>query len=148
MREINTEIVIDAPPPRVWEILNDFEAYAQWNPFIRSIIGGLFVGHRLEVRIHPPGGKPMGFKPMVLAADPPREFRWRGSLGVRGLFAGEHSFVLEEIADSRTRFVHSERFSGLLVPMVMRGVTLERTRNGFVAMNEALRKRAEAGDSG
>lgn len=88
----------------------------------------------------------MGFKPLVLAADAPHEFRWRGSFGVRGLFDGEHSFVLEEIGKSRTRFVHCERFTGLLVPMVMRGVILERTRNGFVAMNEALKAKAEAGN--
>jgi hypothetical protein len=37
-----------------------------------------------------------------------------------------------------------ERFSGLLVPLIMRGEMLIATRRGFTAMNEALKSKAEA----
>ena len=34
MREIHTEIDISAAAEQVWDVLADFETYAQWNPFI------------------------------------------------------------------------------------------------------------------
>ncbi|HVD10636.1 MAG TPA: hypothetical protein VNB88_08330, partial [Gaiellaceae bacterium] len=57
-------------------------------------------------------------------------------------FDGEHSFSIERIDDSRVRFVQAERFTGVLVPLF--GKSLEKTRRGFTAMNEALKRRAEA----
>ena len=35
MRELNTEIEINASAERVWQMLMDFDAYPQQNPFIR-----------------------------------------------------------------------------------------------------------------
>jgi hypothetical protein len=36
------------------------------------------------------------------------------------------------------------RFRGLLVPLIMRGRIAETTRKGFIAMNDALKLRAES----
>lgn len=144
MRTITTEIEIAAPVDRVWVILTDFPSMGSWNPFIRSITGRLAAGERLDVQIAPPGRKPMRFRPVLLVVEAARELRWRGSVGVRGLLDGEHTFQLLKISDNRTRLLHAERFSGLLVPLIMRGALLDATRNGFVAMNEALKRRAEA----
>jgi hypothetical protein len=41
------------------------------------------------------------------------------------------------------RFHHAERFSGILLPPVSKGL-FEATRQGFEAMNAALKTRAEA----
>lgn len=62
MRELRREIEIEASPQRVWEILTDFPAYAEWNPFIPRVIGEPKVGARLEVRIEPPNGRGMTFR--------------------------------------------------------------------------------------
>ena len=40
--------------------------------------------------------------------------------------------------DGRTRFLHSERFTGLLVGPLM-SATLDRTALGFTEMNQALK---------
>ena len=61
MKQIHTEIEISAPAERVWELLTDFAAYPQWNPFIRYISGRPVPGERLEVRLEPPGGRGMTF---------------------------------------------------------------------------------------
>ncbi len=76
MKELHSEIEIDAPAERVWRLLTDFASYPEWNPFIRSISGQPTPGERLEVRIEPPGGRDMTFRPTVLTVcftvvDPP-----------------------------------------------------------------------------
>ena len=144
MREIRTSIEIAAPAERVWRILSDQDAYGAWNPFIRSISGDLRPGGHLNVQIAPPGRGATRFQPIVLRVEPNRELRWRGSFGMRGLFDGEHAFLLDPIDAGHTRFRQEERFSGLFVPLIVRGDLLESTRRGFIAMNEALKARAEA----
>jgi hypothetical protein len=142
MKEITSAIEIEATPQRVWEILTDFDAYPAWNPFIRRASGRPEPGAKLEVRIEPPGGRGMTFKPTVLAAEPDRELRWLGHLLLPKIFDGEHSFRIEPVGEGRVRFVQAERFTGALVPLF--GKTLEQTRRGFEQMNQALKDRAEA----
>ncbi len=84
MKELRTEIEIDASSERVWTVLSDFSRHAEWNPFIRVIEGEPREGERLSVRIEPPGGKAMRFRPTVLRAVPSEELRWLGRLGVPG----------------------------------------------------------------
>jgi hypothetical protein len=141
MKELRADIDIDATPERVWEILTDFPAYPEWNPFITSIAGTPAPGSTLEVRIAPPGATARTFKPRVLVAEPERELRWLGRLLTAGIFDGEHSLRIEPVDESRVHFVQSERFSGVLVPLF--GSTLDKTARGFTAMNEALKRRAE-----
>jgi hypothetical protein len=141
VRELRREIEIDAPPERVWQVVTDFAAYPDWNPFIRRIGGELREGARLEVRIEPRGGRGMTFKPTVRAVEPNRELRWLGRLLAPGLFDGEHSLRVEPLEGDRSRFVQSERFSGVLVGLG-KG-TLAKTEAGFEEMNVALKQRAE-----
>lgn len=76
-----------------------------------------------------------------VAVDAPKEFRWRGSLPIPFLFTGEHKFVLEQVSPTITKLYHGEEFQGLLVPLL--GGILKKTEQGFISMNEALKKRAE-----
>jgi hypothetical protein len=139
---ISHEIEIDASPEAVWAVLADTASYPDWNPFVRRLEGELREGERLEARIAPPGGREMTFKPVVQAAEPGRELRWLGRLLLPRLFDGEHSFRLEPLEGGRTRFVQSERFSGLLVPLLRS--SLAKTERGFEVMNAALKERVEA----
>ncbi len=141
MKTVTTAIDIAASPARVWQILTDFGANAEWNPFITAISGPLEVGRHLSIHVQPPGGKGMGFKPRVLAVEPERELRWKGRLLVPGLFDGEHYFRLEATA-AGTRLHHGERFGGLFVAL-MSAKAFAPIRRGFEAMNEALKAQAE-----
>jgi hypothetical protein len=142
-REIETSIVINVPPSRVWQVLTNFSGFRAWNPFIRSASGAVEEGARLSIEIKPPGKSVMRFRPTVLVVRPEQELRWLGSLLIPGLFNGEHYFILSPVGSASTRFVHGEKFSGLLVrPFAGRGM-LEATREGFEAMNIALKERAE-----
>ncbi len=146
MKELTSEIEIEAPPARVWQVLTDFPAFRQWNPFIREISGAARAGNRLRVRLGPPGGRAMTFEPRVLVSEENRELRWLGRVGLPGIFDGEHLFTLEPLAGNRTRFVQRELFRGLLVPLL--AGSLDRgTRRGFEEMNRALKERVEGSRS-
>ena len=142
-RTIRSAIEIRAPLDVAWRVLADFPTYREWNPHLREIRGRPGEGRRLMVLSHPRGARPIVLRPKLLVWRPPKEFRWRASLISSRIFAGEHGFRLEELPGGRVRFVHDERFTGLLVPLysVFR---LAATRRGFSQMNEALRERAES----
>src|SRR5918995_2823076 len=108
-RQIQTEIEIDATPEQVWDVLTDFAAYPEWNPFIQRIAGDVMVGAKLDAYLQPPGNRGMRFRPTVLAAAPAQELRWLGHLGFSGIFDGEHIFRIEPLGTDRVRFVQEER---------------------------------------
>ncbi|MCJ2540437.1 MAG: SRPBCC domain-containing protein [Candidatus Thermoplasmatota archaeon] len=142
-RELRTEIMIDAEPDRVWNILTDQDALEEWNPFIREMSGELKEGERIRVYLTPPKGRAMTFRPRVKEVSPGKELRWLGHLGVPGLFDGEHIFEIHPAGPKSTRFVQREKFGGLFVPRFWKTLDTD-TREGFEAMNMALKQRAEA----
>ena len=142
MHRIETQIDINAPAERVWSILMDFQSYARWNPFIRSIEGTPKVGERLNIHIQPAGSNGMHFHPRVLIVEEKHELRWKGKLVLRGMFDGEHYFTLEPKSETQLIFRQGELFSGLLVPALRRSLD-GATKQGFLAMNEALKREAE-----
>jgi hypothetical protein len=125
----------------VWTVLTDFRRYPEWNPFITSIEGELLVGDTLTLQISPPESSEHRLRPKLLVCEAPRELRWRGHLFIKGLLDGEHFFQVQETGDGRTRFVHGEDFSGILLRFLHAQLT--QVARGFVYMNQALKKRAE-----
>ena len=141
MKTMSATIQIAAPPMDVWAVLTDLSSYQDWNPLFREASGQVAAGNRIRLRsVHPANGRLMTVKPKITLASPGAELRWTASLP--GIMSGEHSFVLAE-ADGGTRLTQSETFSGLLVPFS--GKTLARAEVSFRELNEALKKRAEAG---
>jgi hypothetical protein len=141
--DLHTEIEIDAPAQAVWDVLADFAAYPAWNPFVKRIEGTLAKDARLRVQLQPPGGSAMSFRPRVIELEPGKRFAWLGRLGIRGLFDGAHRFEVIALKPDRTRLVQAEHFSGILVPLLRKQLD-GKTRQGFEAMNEAVKRRAEA----
>lgn len=142
MHEVTTEIEINASAQQVWSVLVNFAEYPNWNPFVREITGVPRVGEKLRVVIQPPGGKGMTFRPTVLVATAEQELRWLGRILIPGLFDGEHYFRVVPLGPDKVRFIHGERFSGLLVALAK--ATLDSaTKAGFEAMNQALKAKAE-----
>jgi len=141
MKEIYTEIEIDAPASAVWTIITDFENFPHWNPFIKEIAGNPKEGSQIEVFIKPPNSSGMKFKPKILNYDPEKEIRWLGRLWISGLFDGEHSLTIREIEENKVLFIQKEKFTGLLVSLLSN--MLKDTESGFKLMNAALKREAE-----
>ncbi len=90
-KHITTSIRINSDLETVWQVLTDFKKYPEWNPFIKSIEGEVAVGQKIEAKL-----AGMTFKPEVLVYEVNKELKWLGHLWVKGLFDGEHRFLLTE----------------------------------------------------
>lgn len=142
MKEIKTQIIIQASASTVWSILTDFQQFPKWNPFITQASGHIKKGAQLKIRVEPPNSTTMNFKPMVTRIKEEREFGWLGRLFIPGIFDGEHSFEIKSINENEIRFGQREKFKGILVPFLWNSLD-KNTRRGFEAMNSALKKQAE-----
>ncbi|GGL05776.1 SRPBCC domain-containing protein [Streptomyces flaveus] len=144
---LTASVEIQAAPEQVWDVLTDFSAYPQWNPFVTraevtSDDGRLRPGATLRNRMEQGGGTST-FTPDVLVASPGKELRWLGKVGPGWLVDAEHRFLIERTGPRTVRLTQSEDFTGTLVPFAesqLRNETLPQ----FHAMNEALKKRVEA----
>lgn len=142
MKNIITSIIINAPITKVWKVFTDFENYNIWNPFIKSVNGTIEKGNQIEVVLTPQGMSEQIFTPQILDFIPNQSLRWKGKLGVKGIFDGEHYFNFETIESGKTKLTHGESFSGILSGLLLRMIG-EKTENGFRAMNQALKKECE-----
>ena len=110
---------------------------------MKQLFGQLEKGSRLHVTIQSEGNAPMDFTPEVLVADADEELRWVGRLGIKGIFDGEHYFILEETDRGTTILHHGENFRGILGYPVIALIGKD-THSGFLAMNDALKARVES----
>jgi len=95
------------------------------------------VGEKVKINA---GG--MKFKPKVLVYKENQEIRWKGKFLVKGLFDGEHSFVIIDNGDGTSTFKQEEIFTGILVGMFKKKLDSD-TKNGFEEMNKKLKELAE-----
>ena len=84
----------------------------------------------------------MRLQPKLLVVDPVKELRWIGHALIPGLFDGEHAFIIQALESKMTRFLQTETFRGILVPLLGNTIAAGALR-GFEAMNTALKSRVE-----
>ena len=82
----------------------------------------------------------MNFTPQLLINNT-NEFRWVGTVLGKWFLAGEHWFQFLPL-ENGTKIALSKESLGVGLFKLM--VSVENTRKGFIAMNEALKKEAEA----
>jgi hypothetical protein len=140
--QLRTEVEIEAPVAVVWKVLVDRATYHEWNPFITSFEGPLEEGGTISVVVSPPDSGDFRFRPRLLRFQPEKEIRWKGKVLADFLFAGEHYIQLLDLGHGRTKVCHGEDFAGMLLKLM--GRQIEATARGFVLMNHALKRRAEA----
>src|SRR5256885_917277 len=117
MKEIRSTTDIHSTPEKVWGVLTDFGAYPQWNPFITKAGGALEPGEQLELQLEPPGSHPRMLRPTLLEADPTRELRWHGRLGVLRLLEAYHTVSIVPKGGNRTHVIARTTFSGPIVAL-------------------------------
>jgi len=142
MQEIKTEIEINATPEQVWQVLTNFESYADWNPYIVRASGKAAGGEHLKLTLRQPDGKEKELKAIVTKVMQSQELRWQGFKYLGGLDDFEHIISIEELEPGRVKLVQRDQSSGLVVPFRSDSAR-ESIQAGYQAMNKALKERLE-----
>ncbi len=143
--EFHADVEIDAPATCVWEVLADFAAYSEWNPFLK-IAGKPVVGSRIKVfyQTGSVGGRLTNMRATVLGSETDRHLRWSGFMWVPSWFEVDHSFRIQAIGTNQSYFIQREAFTGSLTPFVI-PVLESSLRRGLKEMSQALKERVETG---
>lgn len=134
---IRTEIDIDAPPARVWQVLTDLAGYRHWNPMVTSAEGDAAEGRVATLHYRSRQGVPLRFEVRIIRFDRERELRWMGSrLGI----TADHYFQLSA-RGTGTHLEHGEVFRGALTGPF--GFAIRSQLPVFELFNHALKSTAE-----
>lgn len=141
MKKLCTEIEISAPAEKVWQILTNFSQYPEWNPFLTSVSGQVVVNENVDVSVLS-ASKQMKLHCTVARVVPNKLLVWNYHVLHPSLFRGEHRFSIESIDAGKVRFIDCEFFNGILVFTQAKDIETN-TKRGFIAMDQALKARAE-----
>jgi hypothetical protein len=139
---IEHRIGIQAPAGVIWEIIRDLSSWEGWNPLYPKASGDIHIGSTLDMTLEIPGQSAQQIRPVVLDWVPNEQLHWRLSLR-GGLVKTVRYIEIEQLAEASCIVSNGEFFAGLLGPTVVRRMGGS-VRRGFIAMNEALKARAEA----
>lgn len=133
--EVRTEIELDAPVSEVWEVLENVQAFGDWNRIFRFSNVKFKPGGRavLWAKVGAPFQVPLPVKFEVI--EPEQELRWHG--GLSGVVHGSHYLKLKALPADRTLLVHGEEFSGLIIDATWKGLSRQLPA-AYHAFNKAL----------
>ena len=147
MKVTRSEIDIDAPVEKVWNIIIDLERYPEWNTFTpRMGAKQIVVGEEFLLDCQMTEKQLLRDEKEVFLAYEPERYRvsW-GTSRTKGR-PGIKSFrwqICEPVNDKRTHFINYEEFHGILAPLVnlLYGKKLQ---HAFIGYCQDLKKRAES----
>lgn len=91
MKQIYTEIIIDADRETVWKALTDIANYSRWNTFILKMEGQVGEGHPLKVVIALPDLTVHHRQLRTLRLVPGAEWTWLGHYNDQPVFWTENT---------------------------------------------------------
>jgi len=138
---IENRIGVQASAEDIWRIVADLPSWEAWNPLYPKAAGEIRIGSKLALTLVLPGQPPQEIRPTVLDWVPNEQLHWRLSM-LGGLMKTTRYIEIEQLAERSCIVSNGEIFGGLMGPSVARRLG-RAIRRGFVAMNEALKARAE-----
>ena len=147
MKSTRTEIDIDAPADRVFDIICDLERYPDWNPFTPWVSAkAIEVGLEFDLHCQMTEKKLLKNEHEVFLDYQPENYklcfgtsRTRGRRGIKS-FRWQ---ICEPVRDNRTHFINFEEFHGILAPLVQ-FLYGKKLKVAFEKYCLALKRRAEA----
>lgn len=138
---VEDRIGVQAPPEVIWEVVADLEQWAAWNPTYPKAAGVIRIGEPLTLTLALPGQAQQEIKPRVLEWVPNEQLHWQLSL-LGGMIKTLRYIEIQALAEASCIIDNGEIFGGLMGPSLGRRMSRP-VRQGFRAMNEALKARAE-----
>lgn len=140
--KIEHRVGVQAPVEVVWEVIADLEAWAHWNPIYTQASGRIGYGEQLRLTLSLPGHQPRELTPTVIEWIPNEQLHWVEKHKA-GLVRSVRYIELEKLSDEGCIFAHGEMWEGFLAVSTVRPVGRS-LRDGFEAMSQAIKARAEA----
>lgn len=139
MKSCHTEIIINAPISKVWDILIDVERYPDWNPSVAKIWGTLKEGRLIFAHILPLKNV---FPIQIISLKEEQELIWKGTLLSSGIMKGEHYYQLKDLGNGQTKLEHGERFTGVASALIPAAL-ISRMQANYKYHNQKLKIIAE-----
>ncbi len=147
MKLVRSEIEINAPAQKIWNIIIDFEHYPEWNTFTPRLgVKRIVVGEEFTLDCQMTEKQLLKDEHEAFLVYEPEKYKisW-GTSRTRGR-PGIKSFrwqICEPLDDRRTHFINYEEFHGVLTPVVnlLYSKKLQRAYDRYC---QALKKRAES----
>ena len=141
---IDHQIEVAAPAAVVWQVLTDFSAYGDWNPFVVGCECELKVGEKIVMQvILSEGNRPRRQVEYIKELEQGRQFAYVSPRQPRAMLHSHRSHTVTVLDDDRCHYHSCFELHGWLSPVVclLHGRGLQR---GFSTMTQALKARAEA----
>jgi len=139
---VEDRIGVQAPPDVIWEIVHDIGRWSEWNPTYTEATGVVRIGEVLTMKLVLPGQSAQQIRPKVLDWVPNEQLHWQLSF-MGGLIRTLRYIEISPVSETGCIVDNGEIFGGLMGRSLGRRVGRS-VRQGFRAMNEALKARAEA----
>ena len=140
-RKIYTDIIIDAPVEKVWDVLKDTKSYQKWAAFLVDIEGELINGREITAKfqLDPNKEKYNSIQHTIQVKDG-EEFYWaeKGPMGI----CDNHHFKVEAIDDQTSRFIQNDELTKGAT-WILGGYLSKVYAKGYQAFNRKLKKEAE-----
>jgi hypothetical protein len=142
-REVSGASQIEAPIENVWKALVDFDQYPEWNTFTPIAETDLQIGSPIKLKVVMPLRSDSTRIEWINLVEPGQTICWGMHMGHPWLLCANRWQMLRTLDDGLTEYLTIDKFSGLLVPMVM-ALYGEPMRLGFQSVADNLKKWVEA----
>lgn len=140
---IDHESEIEAPADVVWQVLTDFAAYGEWNPFVVSAESALEVGAPMDMRVRVLPFLPQRQREWVTEVEPGRGFCY-GLAPTRGAaLRSRRCHRVTPLDEGRCLYESRFAIEGWL-SVVVAALLGRQLRRGFAEMFAAVKIRAES----
>ena len=140
---IDHTLEIAAPAERVWEVLTDFDAYGDWNPFVVQASASLEVGAAMDMRVRVLPFMTQGQREWITSVEPGRGFCYGLAKNALGALNSERCHRVLPQGEGRCRYESRFAIEGWLSGIV-KGLLGGQLRRGFGEMSAAVKTRAES----
>lgn len=138
-KSVHHEITVEAPPAKVWQVITDTQAYAEWNPVMLSVDKAPTVGAKVTYKYQQEPGKIYDIPATVKAMVEEKLLNQAG--GMPGILTYNHRYELVTLNNgASTKLIIHEDYRGIGVPFW----NPEAVGASYGRLNEAIKARTEA----
>lgn len=135
------EVQVAAPASVVWEVITDLGRYPEWNPFCLECRSTLKPGDPIHMKVNLTG-KPQSVEEVMAEFVPGSRFAYHMKPMPLGALSSLRSHDVRARGAEQSSYRSHFELRGWLRPLVQ-GLLGRKLQNGFDAMTDAVKARAE-----